>query len=593
MAFRLRTIDVTADGRTIVRDRDITATTLTIGRVAENDIHLPDLAIDPEHATLTLADGRVEARSLGTLGFGLDGVVTESATIDPKRGAELRLGSYNLTISRDSDDAVLVTIAQVESQDPGEATDEKHRFSLAAVMPGKRKMAWIFGVLILLVFLAWPVATNLRHQIDPKAPVQGDKAWSAGALSLAHHSLEDNCTACHAKPFEPVQDGTCLSCHKSVHDHASPARLALARGGGPLGERMLRAVAHTFGKPGPGACSDCHSEHEGPTRMAAPRQQFCADCHGALKERLPDTRLGDASDFGRRHPQFTPAVVTDPLAGKTTPVSLDGKPRENNGLAFPHKLHLDPLGGPARMAASIGREKGYGRAGLQCENCHRPTEDGVRFQPINMERDCESCHSLAYDTVGGIVRRLRHGDVDQMIADLSASGYNPPPASGRQRPGQFARGGNYHIDFSPPRYTSATFQQALSRDGVCGECHTPTMRGGRPGVVPVTLLSRYMADGWFNHKAHAQEKCTSCHTAEQSSSSTDVLLPNLAQCRTCHLGEGALKAKVPSGCAMCHGYHPAQGAPRGMKAHPDMTKRSENERGSLADRTDHRRSHRL
>jgi hypothetical protein len=565
MAFRLRTIDVTADGRQIVRDRDIAATVLTVGRAAENDIHLPDLAVDPNHARLTLSDGRITAEALGTLGFGLDGVSSRTATIDPARGAELRFGSYNLTLSRDADGAALITIAQSASQDQAAATDEKRGFSLGGVVPGKRAMAWLSGVLILLAFLAIPVVTNLRHQADPTAKIHGDKAWSAGALSLAHHGLEDKCESCHVKPFEAVRDETCIACHKTVHDHASPARLAMARGGEAFGARMLSAVAHAFGKPGPGACSDCHTEHEGPTRMAAPRQQFCADCHGTLKERLTDTRLGDAADFGHRHPQFTPAVVTDPLAGKVTPISLDANPRENSGLTFPHKLHLDPLGGAARMAASIGREKGYGRAGMQCANCHRPTEDGVRFQPITMERDCESCHSLAYDKVGPTVRRLRHGDVDQMIADLSAAGPHPPLAADRARPGQFAQGGNYHINFTPSRYTSATFQQALSRDGVCGECHTPTMQGGKPGITPVTLVSRYMADGWFNHKAHAQENCTSCHAAEKSTTSSDLLLPKLAQCRTCHLGEDAPKAPVPSGCAMCHGYHPTQSAPRGVK----------------------------
>ncbi len=565
MTFRLRTIDTTADGRRIVRDRDVASTTLTIGRAAENDIHLPDLAIDPHHAVMELAGGQIAVRSVGTLGFGVDGVSSQSARIAPDRGAELRFGGYNLTVSRDTDGTPLLTIAAVASQDAGAATDEKQRFSLAAAMPGKRTMSWIIGLVILAVFLAFPVVSNLRHQADPKLAVHGDKVWSAGALSLAHHSLEGNCTACHVKPFEPVKDATCVSCHKTVHDHAPPARLALARGEAPLGQRLQWAVAHAFGKQGPGACSDCHSEHEGPARMAMPAQQFCADCHGTLKERLTDTRLGDAADFGKLHPQFTPDVITDPLLGKTMPVSLDAHPRENSGLAFPHKLHLDPLGGASRMAASIGREKGYGRAGMQCSNCHRPTEDGVRFQPINMERDCESCHSLAYDTVGGTVRRLRHGDVDQMIADLSVAGYNPPISAERKRPGQFAVGGNYHINFTPPRYTSATYQQALSKDGVCGECHTPVMRGGKPGVVPVRLTARYMADGWFNHKAHVQEKCTSCHAAEKSASSSDVLLPNLAQCRTCHLGEDDRKAEVPSGCAMCHGYHPTQGAPRGLK----------------------------
>ena len=88
------------------------------------------------------------------------------------------------------------------------------------------------------------------------------------------------------------------------------------------------------------------------------------------------------------------------------------------------------------------------------------------------------------------------------------------------------------------------------------------MQGGKPGVMPVTLVSRYMAHGWFNHKPHAQEKCSTCHAAEKSGSATDLLLPGIATCRTCHLGEGSRKAEVPSSCAMCHTYHPVAGAPR-------------------------------
>ena len=127
MTFRLRTIDITADGRTIVRDRDVSAATLSIGRAAENDIHLADLAVDPSHATMELQGGRIGVAAKGTLGFGVDGVTSHATTIDPARGAELRFGSYNLTISRDGDGTPLITIAQVASQDPGEATDEKQR----------------------------------------------------------------------------------------------------------------------------------------------------------------------------------------------------------------------------------------------------------------------------------------------------------------------------------------------------------------------------------------------------------------------------------------------------------------------------------
>jgi predicted CXXCH cytochrome family protein len=71
---------------------------------------------------------------------------------------------------------------------------------------------------------------------------------------------------------------------------------------------------------------------------------------------------------------------------------------------------------------------------------------------------------------------------------------------------------------------------------------------------------RYMMHGWFDHSAHATQTCASCHAAATSTKATDLLLPGLKSCRTCHGGE-ASAAKVPSSCAMCHSYHAKQEAP--------------------------------
>jgi predicted CXXCH cytochrome family protein len=208
------------------------------------------------------------------------------------------------------------------------------------------------------------------------------------------------------------------------------------------------------------------------------------------------------------------------------------------------------------MAANIGNAAGYGAGGLQCKDCHRPTEDGIRFQKIDMERDCEACHSLTYDQVGGIFRKLRHGDVDQVIADLSASDFRREAISVRRRPGDYAQGRPYHFNFSGSAWKGLQVGIALSKDGICGECHRPASRAdGKVGVQPVTLVSRYMDHGWFDHAAHKQEECTSCHAAQTSTSATDLLLPGIKDCRQCHLGEETKKAKVPSSCVMCHGFH--------------------------------------
>ncbi len=558
MAFRLRQIEFTADGRKIVREREIAKPQLTLGRAAESDIHLPDLAVEPQHARIDdLGGGRIGIAATGTLGFALDGADTRAATVDCRSGAELQFGASRISASLADDGAVLLTIERIDTASGD--IDEKSSISLAGAMPSRRTVSWIMAILILGLFLALPITSYLTRGPDPKARVIGDGSWSPGKLSLAHRSLEGRCQACHVKPFEAVRDTACRTCHATVHDHAAPDRLAGARGDRPLGERFLQSVAHSFGKPGPGACVECHTEHKGVGRMEAPRQQFCAACHAGLSERLTGTKLGNAGDFGTLHPQFMPLVVTNPASRAATRLSLDTHPRENGGLTFPHKLHLDPLGGVARMAASIGAERGYGSK-LACKDCHHPSEDGVRFLPVRMERDCEACHSLVYDRVGPTFRTLKHGNVDQMIADLSAARPSWPVVAARPRPGAYAAEGGYYANFAPPGGGSV-LQRAFARDGVCGECHTPVFTGGRTGVMPVTLPARYMTKGWFSHKAHSQEKCTSCHAAEKSSSATDLLLPGIAQCRTCHLGEGS-NAAVPSSCAMCHSYHPAASAPR-------------------------------
>jgi len=562
MAFRLRQIEVTAAGREIVRDRETDRKLLTVGRAADSDLHLPDLAIEPRHATIDLRhDGKLEVvAAQGTLGFGLDGATVGEAAIDPDSGAELRFGGYRVAVSRDADGRVLLGVRLADGGDAGNALEDKLGFSLAGVIPGKRRMAWLLAAAVVLLFLFLPIGSYLTRGAGQT--VIGDSSWSAGKLSLSHHALENRCEACHVRAFVSVRDATCKGCHKTIGDHAAHPRLAAARAGGPLGRQFLDAVARVFGREGAGSCASCHIEHEGLARMAAPAQRFCADCHGRLKEKLADSQLGDASDFGEHHPQFTPALVSDPFTRKRIPVSLDVNPRENSGLAFSHRLHLDKLGGVARMAASFRGERGYGAKGLVCGDCHRPTEDALRFKPIDMERDCEGCHSLAYDRVGTIVRRLRHGDVEQMIADLSVSTNSDVPlVTDRARPGDYAEGRPYHFSYAPPAYNALLIRGALSRDGICGECHTPSFSGGLPGVVPVTLVTRYMQQGWFDHKAHKGEKCTSCHLAEKSASSADLLLPGIKSCRSCHLGEDAAKAKVPSGCAMCHSYHPPFAAP--------------------------------
>ena len=212
-----------------------------------------------------------------------------------------------------------------------------------------------------------------------------------------------------------------------------------------------------------------------------------------------------------------------------------------------------------------------------------------------MEKSCAMCHSLAFDKIGGTFRTLRHGQPEQVKADLRAFYRSTPPARpinlgslARQRPGivnsrrtatDYARA----VNFRGGRADQA-IRQVFSRGGACYDCHV-VVPPSTPGaldfrIAPVAQTSRYLQKGWFTHDAHDKEECTSCHLAEQSKEASELLLPGIKDCRTCHVGEtgeSLIKVKKPveSTCAMCHDYHADKGAPWLLREQDKKKKRPE------------------
>ncbi len=571
MAFLIRTIDFTAAGREIVRDRVLDQASLAIGRAAENDIHLPDLAVEQHHARIDVqGDGTLKVTSLGTLGFALDGRAVADGTIDPRTGGEIALGAARLAVARESDGTIAITIRQVAPEE-GKG-DALRGFQLASVLPSKRAMSWVFAAAILVMLLMVPVTSHLLRtpaKPDPTGKTEGavllDSAWSAGELSLKHHSLEDNCESCHVAAFESVKDETCLSCHKGIGEHADRPRLVTGMPALSAGDAIQWKIAEGLGKEGPLGCVSCHSEHEGPVRQKAGGEAFCSDCHKDLPARLKDTRLTGAHDFGKAHPQFRPAYYASFGAAKPVRAAAGAKPVERSGLKFPHDVHMNARGGAARMAVSL---KQYGKP-LECKDCHSPSPDKAGFKPVQMEQACESCHSLAAGGIG----KLRHGSLKHLAEDLARISTGPRSFdSGRERPGRLGSASPYRADFGRPVRAYIGISNALSAGGVCTECHLPTTGPtGQADLMPVNLPDRFLASGYFNHEAHKKQECTDCHAADTSKAASDLLIPDLKSCRDCHLGATAVKTKkiVPSDCAMCHAYHvPAgQWSPKGPEPH--------------------------
>ncbi len=589
MAFLLRNISYSADGRQIVRTSRVDDDLLKVGRDPDCDIRLNDLAVALHHATLEQVSSTILGVSAEAgLTLELDGGMTQFGQIDVTVGGAIRIGPFRLRVLPQEMGSEDVAI-DVERADTG-AEEEKfdtRRFALSAVMPGKRPIAWSLAILVLGLFLAWPIWSFYSGNRAEARVAQGfhaDRLWLSGSLSQGHAALSNNCTACHAKPFEPVQDVACTACHTAIHDHADLGRLAAASPDLGTWRRIQMRVGEAFGQSA-GRCVDCHTEHEGPQQMVATPQRFCSDCHADLDARLPDTKLGDAADFETSHPEFQPAVLIrwDNDQPRMQRVSLAGNPRESSNLKFPHDLHLQPNGGVAQMGRRLAPRFGFGEQ-LECADCHVPTPDGVRFQPVDMEGDCAMCHSLAFETIDGTVRTLRHGEPAQVVADIRSfyrAGARVRPASlgsGRSRPGDVNQVRNAAQARTATAGNFGRADQAVravfSPGGACFDCHVVQPGEGPAGyrIAPVAFPSRYMLHGWFDHRPHqvanrpgarqieGSAACLSCHRADASSESADLLLPKMASCRDCHGGE-TTRLPVESGCAMCHDYHMDEGVP--------------------------------
>lgn len=595
MSFTIRRVSVTADGREIIRSSTVDAQEIGIGRDASNAVHLADLAVNPDHATATSTDGRhVEVRATSGLGFEWDGRTVTVANIDAGDGAELKFGGHRIGVAIDPDAAtprIALTIARTDELSHSALDrDESEAFSLRGLLPGRRISAWVFSLVMLAAFLAAPIYAYMQWRGVEERPntFHADSSWTSGPLSSAHASLGDNCQSCHTDAFVAVTDDSCKSCHDDAHDHAPVDRQLAARGDPGAWRAALIRVGAMFNRA-QGRCVDCHTEHEGAGPMQPTAQQFCTDCHSGMSTRLTDTKLGDAGDFGTSHPQFRPRVQVVPGANpQFERVTLSAQTRDNNGLKFPHNLHLQQAGGVARMARSLRLSVG-GQAGLDCVNCHRPTRDGVRFEPVDMEQDCQSCHSLAIETVGGVTRTLRHGQPQLVVADLYAFYRSTPPTRplslggmARRRPGEYAEGQTYNIYFREravrPSRADDAVRAVFSRGGACYDCHTiyaPGAGSSNWRVLPVNQTSRFLNHGWFDHRPHEEEECSTCHEAARSASASQLLVPEIKVCRDCHGGENS-GADVESPCASCHEYH--QGPTAGVPWQPDRARDRDRDR---------------
>lgn len=390
--------------------------------------------------------------------------------------------------------------------------------------------------------------------------IRGDRrVYSAGALSTAHAVLTKQCSACHLSNLgfydAKVLDQKCLACHDGPVHHATQAFTP--------------------------SCASCHADHRGAIRLAATSDANCTQCHANLTPREGSSIfVRDISSFGSNHPEFS---------------ALRSGRRDPGTIQLNHYLHLQsnllgPNGSRVQMvctdchrsAADAGEPWPYGDARSLGETLNSSSAvDSKHDSKLSVSpraymasatyaQTCAACHGLQFDK--RIPDAVPHDKpevihpfiVAQLQAYIAAhpAELRVPRDPSRDLP-ERPLSAEYRL-LTPPQWVSerAAEDEELLWRKTCKQCHTLIAGegGALPKIAPSNITARYMPHANFDHSQHGLVGCAACHAAAATSQqSSDVLLPGIATCRSCHhSGSEAAETR----CFECHNYHdPAQRKP--------------------------------
>jgi hypothetical protein len=439
--------------------------------------------------------------------------------------------------------------------------------------PLKRAKFWLSLAvpLLAILWISW-------HAIHKDARV-----YSSGRMSEPHAILEKDCASCHVQKasfFSAKADNqACLSCHDGPIHHASQAATP--------------------------DCASCHTEHRGRINIAAVSEKSCAECHADLHtSAAPAHFFAHVRSFADGHPEF--AVLREGRADHSTIKlnhSIHMKPIRQGPTGPIVQLACSDCHRPAAANASWT----YALASYQpSKNSAAATYEANKPIPFTLAQpkpptgrefmaavtfanSCASCHLLSFD------KRFSEGvphDKPEVIHVFLRKKFQDYAAAHSSEL-HTARDPDRDLTGRPraPRtqsFTSAQWVADRTSDAeqllwrkTCLECHQlsfqrdgelphvepgaknaaqdkvePTVQSDHtplPHVAPSNVTTRWMPHARFDHEAHRAFTCVSCHEkALNSVESSEVLLPGIKTCQTCH-APGPEHAE--SRCFECHTYH--------------------------------------
>lgn len=548
MRWLIRKVERRARGQVQYEDFAWDGDELTIGRGADRVIAINDARIALEHLTIRRTGKRIRVESQIAAGFRIGTDTIRQATLGMREVFEVGGQRFRMIDAPAGFDAALEWSPIDRQELEARSVAERLPTTLAETWLSRRGPSWILFTAMLILCLVLPVTAHYLGErgVTQVTPVM--KLWDTGPVANAHRYFANDCTSCHEGSFQVVQDEKCVACHQKTQAHADPHQF-------PLYEVTDARCAH------------CHRDHNGAKGLILTEQRLCSDCHRDLSTRSDGkTQLIDVADFGRNHPNFMLSLPAWDGEGRYAPVQSrmgTGPLVENSGLKFPHDKHLGTVDG---LASPRGKQQ------LDCGSCHVADAGGLAMKPIDFEQHCQDCHRLTFDRAAGD-RQVPHADVPAVLAMLSEyyagraiDGTWDDPAAPvtvrtRRRPGQEMSVAERNEALEWARNNAARTTRTLFEGQACGVCHTVTperTETGNPSykVAPVRIAGVWFERAKFSHAAHTVMDCAHCHAARLSQASQDVLIPDIANCQTCHAGQGA-KAAVESTCVMCHGFHQA------------------------------------
>ena len=417
-----------------------------------------------------------------------------------------------------------------------------------------------------------------------------------------------------------VADNACLSCHDGAIHHPNQITLVSGDGMRSsncvtchVEHRGHAALAATSDRH----CTQCHADlpghtKGGSTQLAANISGFSSGQHPPFgRELMRNGELFDPTVVKFNHAKHMPmeGIANNCAVCHST---SDAVPAAGEAGKAPGPPWVSEKDRPAGWTGSVERRYmlpiSYER---HCVACHElkvtpngPTLAHERMEVVRAQiqsmplqlletlaRDPEREKKLVEEKVGPPPRRVKStrkiseeewlaGQMKSLTDRVTRESEAIPGFADLQKALPAPTTAPAAISLAAPQANVAEFHAVFAATNRCTLCHETT--GDLPAIFAQKLTQappstsesnlellrtvatgmpamprRWFANSHFDHDAHRNVSCTDCHGgAPRSVATSDVLMPNLQSCVSCHhpTQGGGVKG-VTTSCFSCHGYH--------------------------------------